>query len=317
MKKYGHNKDLKKYNHKKEKSSLNLKPFGVLGFSMAIALVALLLFKDNKPFVSSPSASPEALLATKTQALSSAKTRKRQFTDNFVILNSNEDKSKPSAKSSKKASTSGSSSSSNSAEIARQLDSQLESAQDLVDTGEMDSIMKAKEILEKVLAADPKHDGSLKELAMIHLYDLDEPVKAQEYLERSYDLYPEDSLVFSETLQLAVENGNLEQFSNKVREKSESNPENMALANQAAWAVARGNDPVRAANAFGRVYESFGSSDAALSEAIYWAKAKDPGASRSAAQKALSAVDSDPNLSQDEKKRKVEDIKRHMSTLPL
>lgn len=234
---------MKKYDNI-EKTSL--KPVVLLALSMLFAVTILLIFQGN---FAQDSVGP--ISTSKKQDQNKTKfVKRRQFVEQKIT---NLPAKKPSAETLNKK-VSGSSTDNKAKptdkEQSVELNKKLKSAQDLVDTGDMSNIMEAKEILEKILAKDPRHDASLKEIAMIHLYDLDEPVKAQEYLERSYDLNPEDPLVFSETLQLAKENKNLAQFSEKVREKVEKNPDNLKIANQLAWSYTAGGDYQRSADTF-------------------------------------------------------------------
>ena len=67
-------------------------------------------------------------------------------------------------------------------ELQKVLDTELKKAQDLVDTEDSENILKAKTMLEQILKKNPNHNESLKELAMIYMYDLDNSMKAEEYM---------------------------------------------------------------------------------------------------------------------------------------
>ena len=291
---------MKKQNE--QKNNLNLKPILLLSFSMGFAYLVLFVFNDGPEMGVMPiNSNSSALLAQKPTRNLFAK-RRREFAENMTIPKKKKEEVSPKAVESlpKVASIQKASS--------EDLDIQLEDAQDLVDTGEMDSILKAKEILEKVLAKDPNHDGSIKELAMIHLYDLDDPVKAQELLERSYDLHPEDSLVFSETLQLAAENGNLEQFTNKIREKVDNNPSDPTVSNQLAWAYARSGDSARAGRIFESTAHAHSSLEAASSAIIQFRKDNDEVSANAMKAAAMRMID-ERNDSPEEKKRRKNEFK--------
>ena len=295
-------------------NSFSLKPFVVLASSMCLAAFVLFFFDEGKEGLKTTSSQGVFVAQKEDQEDSQAK-KVRKFSEakfaaevsaperdtsseTFAFSGSSEEEASPVI----------------SADLKKRLDEELHSAQDLVDTGEMDSIMKAKEMLEKILAEDPNHDGSLKEVAMIHLYDLDEPVKAQEYLQRSYNLNPEDPLVFAETLQLAEENGSLDHFANDVREKAERNPDNSKIANQLAWTYHKSGDHVRAADTFERNSYKHNSYKDAYSAALEYKKLGDRDSARRMLDSALEFV-SLSELSQEEKRIQSDAIKSQMKKL--
>ena len=297
-------------------NSFSLKPFVVLASSMCLAAFVLFFFDEGKEGLKTTS-SQGILVAQKEDQEDSQAKKVRKFSEaKFApeVSVSEKDTSFEAFASSSSPSESQEVSSVASVDLKKRLDEELHSAQDLVDTGEMDSIMKAKEMLEKILAEDPNHDGSLKEVAMIHLYDLDEPVKAQEYLQRSYNLNPEDPLVFAETLQLAEENGSLDHFANDVREKVERNPDNSKIANQLAWTYHKSGDHVRAADTFERNSYKYNSYKDAYSAALEYKKLGDRDSARRMLDSALEFV-SLSELSQEEKRIQSDAIKSQMKKI--
>jgi Tfp pilus assembly protein PilF len=286
-----------------QKNNLKLKPLGFLAISMSVALLTLLILDHNK---TGKDFKPTASVAGIDSNHKRKARGKKEFVESVVIA-TEEGKNEPSlSEVSEKKSVGPEIKSSTSQALTEELDKQLESAQDLVDTGDINNIMKAKELLEKILAEDPNHDGSIKELAMIYLYDLDEPAKAQEFLQRSYSINPEDPLVFSETLQLASENGMVSQFLSQVREKLEKDSENATLNTQVAKVYAKSGDFLTAAEYHVKAAYASNSSEEAYQAALQYKKAGQKDLARQHIELSKQMITSNPNLSESQKKTQIE-----------
>lgn len=293
-----------------QKNNLKLRPFVFLAFSMMVALFTLVILDTNK--ASEEFKAKPTLLAKHDSSSSKRKARgKKEFVefasvaaekDTDLGLDEEEKGELKIASPSKSA-------------LKEELDKQLENAQDLVDTGEIDSIMKAKEILEKILAEDPNHDASIKELAMIYLYDLDEPVRAQELLQRSYNINPEDPLVFSETLQLASENGMVNQFLGQVREKLASDVDNPTLNTQVARVYSKSGDHLQSGEHYAIAAHSRNSSEDAYQAGLQFNKAGQKDLARQHMELSKQLIASNPKLSDSQKKTQMQLIDSYIKRL--
>jgi|GEM_PF-5010406 len=284
-----------------KKNNSKLKPFGFLALSMSIALLTLIILDHKKTGQDFKPTESMANLETNHKRNTRGK---KEFVEHTTLA-AEEDNKKDLSSVAEETVTQPSKAPTSQA-VTEELDKQLESAQDLVDTGDLNNIMKAKEILEKILAEDPNHDGSIKELAMIYLYDLDEPVKAQEFLQRSYSLNPEDPLVFSEILQLASENGLVNQFLSQVQEKLEKDSENATLNTQVAKVYAKSGDFVTAAEYHVKAAYASNSSEEAYQAALQYKKAGQKDLARQHIELSKQMIANNPNLSDSQKKSQIE-----------
>ena len=288
-------------NKNQQKNNLKIKPFGFLAISMSVALLTLFILDHNKTDQNFKQTSSVAGLDSSHKRKARGK---KEFVEYTAVATEQQDTQKEPSSGEEGAKLEIKSPTSQG--LTEELDKQLESAQDLVDTGDIDNIMKAKGLLEKILAEDPNHDGSIKELAMIYLYDLDEPVKAQEFLQRSYSINPEDPLVFSETLQLASENGLVSQFLSQVREKLETDSENATLNTQVAKVYAKSGDFLTAAEYHVKAAYASNSSEEAYQAALQYKKAGQKDLARQHMELSKQMITSNPNLSDSQKKTQIE-----------
>ncbi len=288
-------------NKNQQKNNLKIKPFGFLAISMSVALLTLFILDHNK---TDQNFKPTSSVAGLDSSHKRKARGKKEFVEYVAVATEQQDTQKEPSSGEKGAKLEIKSSTSQ--VLTEELDKQLGSAQDLVDTGDIDNIMKAKGLLEKILAEDPNHDGSIKELAMIYLYDLDEPVKAQEFLQRSYSINPEDPLVFSETLQLASENGMVSQFLSQVREKLETDSENATLNTQVAKVYAKSGDFLTAAEYHVKAAYASNSSEEAYQAALQYKKAGQKDLARQHMELSKQMITSNPNLSDSQKKTQIE-----------
>ncbi len=193
--------------------------------------------------------------------------------------------------------------------LKKHLDSELKRAQDLVDSDDSENILQAKNLLEDILEKDPKHNESLKELAMIYMYDLDNTVKAEEFMLRSYEVSPNDA-VFSEVVQLSRQNGTLDSFAESVNNKANKDPDNPAYASQAAMMLGVQGNYQESAEKHGLNAEKFNSHKEAKYSAIQYEKGGNKLEAMRMYNFALKVSELDPRVSESEKQLLRDRIKR-------